>query len=611
MFLVIVQNLKRSWKQLVATDILFKAVAFILLTPSVSLLFRGFLAISGRTVLADADIARFLLHPLGWMAVIVVGGAMIGVLALEQSVLMAIGLASKHRHSLTILGSFWFVARKAKGLFQLAARIVARILLLIAPFLAVGGGVYWLLLTKHDINHYLTNQPPEFWVAVVVITADFAVMTALLIRCIVNWSVAMQLYLFENVPPKDCLKISLERVHGNRKKITSYVVVWLTVYALISAVGSALVFWLGSHLVPISVGHLWTLIITLGVVLLVWGFVNLSTSLLAVITFALLQVQVYDTMGRSDDFVLPGDENLQLPWALRWSRGRIAAALIVATLVAAMIGVTAIHSVRLDDDVQITAHRGASGKAPENTLASVRQAIADGADWVEIDVQETKDGVVIVAHDSDLMKVSGFGTKIWDATADDLRSIDIGSYFADEFKEERVPTLAEVLTECHGRVGLNIELKYYGHDQNLEQKVVDLVEEHQMVSDVVIMSLELKGIQKIQQLRPQWKVGLLTAVVAGDLTRIDVDFLAVSTKIANRSFIRSAHRQEKEVYVWTVNDPLTMSTMISRGADNLITDHPELARRVLEDRADMSPAERILVELSVIFGAVPEQTPQQ
>ena len=154
---------------------------------------------------------------------------------------------------------------------------------------------------------------------------------------------------------------------------------------------------------------------------------------------------------------------------------------------------------RLDDDVEITAHRGGAAKAPENTLAAIQQAIEDQTDWVEIDVQESRDGVVIVAHDSDLKKVSGFDAKIWEATADELRAIDIGSYFGPAFSSERVPTLAEVLDACRGRVRVNIELKYYGHDQNLEQKVVDLVEEHEMVDDVVIMSLNADGVRKFKR----------------------------------------------------------------------------------------------------------------
>ncbi len=92
--------------------------------------------------------------------------------------------------------------------------------------------------------------------------------------------------------------------------------------------------------------------------------------------------------------------------------------------------------------MQIMAHRGASVAAPENTMAAFRQAIDDGADWIEIDVQETADGEVVVSHDSDFMKLSGNPLKIWDAKLDDLSDIDIGTWVDPKYSDERVPTLS-------------------------------------------------------------------------------------------------------------------------------------------------------------------------
>jgi glycerophosphoryl diester phosphodiesterase len=188
----------------------------------------------------------------------------------------------------------------------------------------------------------------------------------------------------------------------------------------------------------------------------------------------------------------------------------------------------------------------------------------------------------------------------------DLRDIDIGSWFAPEFKDERVPTLAAVLDECKGKAGVTIELKYYGRDQKLEQRVADIVEAHDMTPDVVIMSLKLDAVQKMKSLRPDWKVGLLMSVSAGDLRNVDVDFLAVNASFANRNFISSAHDNGRDVYTWTVNDAATMSTMIGRGVDGLITDKPALARSVLEQRATMSAPERLLLELAEMLGVAPE-----
>jgi glycerophosphoryl diester phosphodiesterase len=96
------------------------------------------------------------------------------------------------------------------------------------------------------------------------------------------------------------------------------------------------------------------------------------------------------------------------------------------------------------------------------------------------------------------------------------------------------------------------------------------------------------------------------SVSAGNLKKIDADFLAVNARFADRRLIRAAHRNGKEVFVWTVNDAPTISTMIGRGIDGLLTDKPALARSVLEQRAQMSVPERLLLEFSKVLGAAPE-----
>jgi glycerophosphoryl diester phosphodiesterase len=154
-----------------------------------------------------------------------------------------------------------------------------------------------------------------------------------------------------------------------------------------------------------------------------------------------------------------------------------------------------------------------------------------------------------------------------------------------------------------------IELKYYGKDQNLEQRVVDLVEQADMVDDVSVMSLKYEGIQKVRKLRPDWTVGLLAAKALGNLAGLDADFLAVNMGMATPGFIHSAHRQGKKVFVWTVNDRVSMSRMMSLGVDGIITDEPELARQVLADRAGMSSLERLLIHTAVVLGRpIPQKT---
>ena len=98
-------------------------------------------------------------------------------------------------------------------------------------------------------------------------------------------------------------------------------------------------------------------------------------------------------------------------------------------------------------------------------MAAIEQGIEDGADWSEIDVQETSDGEVVVFHDSDFMRLAQVNRKIWEVTAAELEDIDLGSWFDAAYADERAPTLREVPASAKGRAKVVIELKYHGHDQ--------------------------------------------------------------------------------------------------------------------------------------------------
>jgi glycerophosphoryl diester phosphodiesterase len=261
---------------------------------------------------------------------------------------------------------------------------------------------------------------------------------------------------------------------------------------------------------------------------------------------------------------------------------------------------------RTQSPVLIIAHRGSSLTAPENTLAAFRLAADQNTDFIELDVQESSDGQVLVAHDSDLMKVAREPTKIWEGDAARLRAIDIGSYKDPRFAAERVPTLAEALAVCKGRCRVVVELKSYGHNQQLEQRVIDVVEAAGMQKDCIFMSLDHAMARKLKELRPDWRVGLLVAKSIGNLTELKADFLAVEARMATRGFIRQAHGAGQDVYVWTVNDPAWMFVAVSRGVDGLITDKPDEARRVVELRSQMSNPERFLAAQLIRLGASTE-----
>ena len=134
--------------------------------------------------------------------------------------------------------------------------------------------------------------------------------------------------------------------------------------------------------------------------------------------------------------------------------------------------------------------------------------------------------------------------------------MDVGSWVHSKFSDQRVPTLQELLALCRDRIRVNIELKYYGQEQRFEERVVQIVRDMGMEDQVVAMSLNPRGVAKLRQLAPDWKIGLLSTVALGDVTRLDMDFYAVNGRFASRRFVRTVHRRGGQVLVWTINDPV-------------------------------------------------------
>lgn len=602
-------GLRSSWRPLALTAVAFKLLAFVVLTPLLGIMFRASIAMSGSAVLSDVDILFFLLGPAGWVCAVVVGGSWLGIVALEQAALLAICRARNGDVRLDVRGAIRFAAVHAWPVLRLTTRIVALVLLVTIPFLVALGATYLLLLTEFDINFYLREKPVEFRVALGIGVALGVVLLGTLLRLATSWVFALPIVLFEGLPASEALAASAERATGRRRRMVGWVVGWMGAVVLTSSLMTGLVVLLGRAIVPSFASSLFLLALAIGVILLLSGIANLAVNVLATMSLSVILSELYRVSASTDPNVpwTGAADRLDVEQSGGFTRGRLVAATIAGSLVALGVGVLAIRSVRLEDAVEVMGHRGAAAAAPENTLAAIDRAIDDGADWVEIDVQETADGEVVVFHDSDFMKLAGRDLKIWEATADDLRTIDIGSWYAPEFADQRVPTLDDVLERCKGRIGVNIELKYYGHDDRLEQRVSEIVDDHGMGDEVMFMSLSRQGIERLRAIRPEAKVGLLLSITAGDPRDFPFDFLAVNAAFASRRLVRRAHANGQEIYVWTVNDAASMSTMIGRGVDGLLTDEPGVARSVLEQRAALSPPERLLLELSGLFGVDPQR----
>ncbi len=610
----IAQDFRECWKPLLITSFLYKLLTIVFLAPLVALPLQLTIRFSSNQVLTDQDIAFFFATPLGAISLIAGIAIFISIAASELTALLAI-LASDRKNP-SPLGAIRFAFQRKARTFKVTARGTLVLLLITAPFLLIAGLIYRSLLSEFDINFYLQQSPPEFKIAVGLGIVLLVTWLVLAFRLLVNWYLAIGLAAFcETNPSKKILQESRERVLGFRRRILFWVLIWLAASTLISTVSAGIIINIASIFIPALKDSITALAVAIGFCFALWSLVNLLTALFsqclfAVVYFTLFRQMADDLAQKIPPTLTSGTESLSDGPGFQITGTRLMIGLVIGLLFAVAMGWSLAANLRVTDDVSIIAHRGASNEAPENTMAAIQQAIKDEADWVEIDVQETVDDHVIVFHDSDFMKLAKNPLKIWDATLADVEAIDIGSWFDPKFSDQRAPTLRDVLKACKGKIRVLIELKYYGHDVDLENRVAQIVEEEGMVDQIELMSLKLEAVTKMKKLRPTWRVGLLMSVATGNLKASEADFLAINGAFVDRDLIKKAHQRQQDVLVWTVNDAASMSTMIGMGVDGLITDKPALGRAVLRDREKLNVGQRLMLELADVFGIQPQITDQ-
>ena len=250
-------------------------------------------------------------------------------------------------------------------------------------------------------------------------------------------------------------------------------------------------------------------------------------------------------------------------------------------------------------EVQLTAHRGASTSAPENTMPAMEAAVDQMADFAELDVQETRDGVLVLFHDSTLERIDGTRRTIRSLSWDELQQVDAGGWYSEQYSGTRIPKLEDVIEYVRGRMMLNIEIKYAGTSSDLPEKVVDCIRENDFVEQCVVTSTSLSYLKRVKAVDPDIYTGYILSAAYGSYYEDDaIDFISLISSSANRKLVERVHACGKEVHVWTVNKKSELERMKMIGVDNIITDRPILAREVILGEEN---AENLLARLRALL----------
>lgn len=233
----------------------------------------------------------------------------------------------------------------------------------------------------------------------------------------------------------------------------------------------------------------------------------------------------------------------------------------------------------------ITAHRGSSSEAPENTIPAFEKAIEEGADYVEMDVRLTSDGELVLMHDPSTKRTTGVDKLVCDSTYEELQQLDAGAEYPEEYAGTKIPTLKDAIDTCKGKVMMNIELKTVRNDGELEKKVAELLRENHMEEQCIVTSFKQRSLVRIKKDDPDIVTGYIYSFGYSNRTNYEaMDVLSIDARYLTRQVVTGAHKKGIMVCAWTVNTSSEMRRMMAIGVDNIITDRVPLAKRTLKHK---------------------------
>ena len=569
--------LRLNWRPLVIFELFFKVTLAIVLIPVVSGAVNLAMRMSGFAYVTVENVVRFALHPVTLAMMLATAflaatfdamdiGAVIYLL--DQS---AQGVRARPGRVLR------FSFRSALRIWRPANLPLAVVMLLLFPFMNIAlilGAISVLPIPEFVYEFFRTHAviPPLFF-------GTLFVMSLLLTR----WLYAFHYYAMEGCAALEAFRRSAALSRGHRLGDFFALLVAQGLFGGLAVGASMLLALLAAALGRHTTVQMAEILLMLAAALSLAIVFGISTPLSQGIASGLY----YQHRRAAGERVTHIVENAPASGISR--RKRLATYLAASALLTAgclyvggLYGSGAlnppIEQVRV---MEITAHRGASSLYPENTMAAFRGAWELGADWVELDVQQTKDGQLIIMHDPNTRRTTGVPGNVWDMTYEQISKLDAGSSFSREFAGEPVPLLSEACQYARDvGVRMNIELKPTGHETNFEQSVIDVIREYELVDRCVITSQVYGTLRRVKECDPEITTVYVTSLAYGAVNHLSAaDHFSLKASSATKTMVSRMHNVGKQVYAWTVNNARSMNRMIERGVDNIITDNVELARQ--------------------------------
>lgn len=582
-----VKLIRLNWKSLVLFELIYKAMVAAGFTLLISLAFRMLMGLMGYTYLTRESLGAFLLHPLTLLTAFLLVLLAVTCTLTDICAVVYILDCSAHRFRCRFRQVLRFTLYNAPRVLRPGNLPLAAVVLVLAPFmnLSLIFGLLSTISIPEFVQESIRNNPNLYGAALLLAL----VLPFLLIRRIYS----LHYFALEDCSFREAWKRSARlsrplRDYGclllAQVAFTAFMVLLLVFLALIAAgIGRGL---------NLIFHHQWLV----GTV--VWYSVALSLGIVFAfstpVSYGCVSYLFYRRKLEAGEPVAPAySPAFTLDPVREKMLGTLRIAILTLALSSLLILGWFINTGKLNPPIEnlhtleITAHRGASALYPENTMAAFRGALELGADWVELDVQQTSDGKFVVLHDSNTKRTTGVAGNVWNMTYEQVSQLDAGSFFSREFAGEPIPLLSEVVEFARDTgLRLNIELKPTGHETDFEQGVIDIVREYGIADRCVITSQVYRVLERVKACDEGITTVYVTSLAYGNVDYLSAaDHFSIQSSSITPRLVSRVHGQGRQIYAWTVNNRDSINRMIDQNVDNIITDNIETALQcVMESR---------------------------
>ncbi|RQD70290.1 MAG: glycerophosphodiester phosphodiesterase [Tindallia sp. MSAO_Bac2] len=575
------KDFKRNYRKYIAYGLVFMFLTSFVSLPLLTYLFNRLMISLGSGVLLNREAFRMVLTYRGLAGLILIASVAVIIVFIELGGLIVLTQKKYFEKDVFISESIFTAVRSIPRIIGIGMLHLILVLLVIAPLIDIP--VAPAITNELEIPPVVMDAIEDSRILMYLYQGVLLMFTIILLR----WIFAVHYIFLEKLPARKAMKYSSELTKGR----TIITLISLLLLNVIIVGGSFILFstvsFIPSYIGIRASGILEAYLLTFN------GFLGILLAMIVMpINIIYLTRLFYHLRKQSgvtvvDDLKTIRNHFLEkVEWVIRrlFRRRRV---LLVFILGVNLIGTFIIgHSLNenfmhIGRDIKIAAHRGDPVNAPENTMSAVRAALDQQADYIEIDVQLSKDHVVILNHDMGLARVAGIPERPIELTYEELSQLDVGSHFSEEFKGEPVVSLDEVLEEIKGKAKVIVDVKAYGPIDILAEEVVRSIERADMIEDAYVQSFDYEFLQIVRRQNPDIKLGQIMYYALGNLSRLDVDFYAIDKSMLDRDIIRQARADEREVWVWTVNDEKDIREALMYDIDGIITDYVDRVQEII------------------------------